>query len=168
MSATPTTEDIRLLLTRDLRGFAREVALCPDDEMSWRALPGVTNTVGNLALHVCGNLRHYVGAVLGGTGYVRDRPLEFSRRSGSRAELQQLIETTIQEVTAVLSRLPGDALERDYPEAVVGAVLPTRLFLLHLATHLAHHLGQAGYLRRLLTGDGTSSGAISPRELVAP
>lgn len=160
-------EDLRLLLVRDLRAFAREVDLCPDDDVLWRAVPGVTNTVGNLALHVSGNLRHYVGAILGGTGYVRDRPLEFSRRTGTRAEVRAEIEDAIGVVSRVLPALPAEVLERDYPEAGLGVVLPTHLFLLHLATHLAHHLGQAGYLRRALTGDATSSGPISMKELAA-
>jgi hypothetical protein len=159
------TEDLTLLLVRDLRAFAREIDLCPDDDVLWRTAPGVTNSVGNLALHVSGNLCHFVGAVLGATGYHRDRPLEFSRRSGSREEVRREVEGTIDVVSGVLARLPADVLDRDYPEAVLGVVLSTRLFLLHLATHLAHHLGQAGYLRRLLTGDVTSSGPVSPREL---
>src|SRR6186713_2326213 len=71
---------IAALLQRELAGFEREIGLFPDDETLWRTMPGVPNSAGNLALHVAGNLQHFVGAVLGGSAYVRDRNGEFSRR----------------------------------------------------------------------------------------
>jgi len=153
------------LLVRDLGAFGREIALFPDDETVWRTLPGVANPAGNLALHVCGNLQHYVGAVLGGTGYVRDRELEFSRRSGTRAEIAAEIERTVATLRQVMPTL-GERLAADYPEAVAGVHPNTGLFLLHLAGHLTFHLGQAGYLRRILTGSAETSGAVSVKALV--
>jgi hypothetical protein len=60
-----------------------------------------------------------------------------------------------------LGRLTDDDLRRPYPELVSGRQFITGDFLLHLSTHLAFHLGQIGYLRRGLTGDPTSSGAVS-------
>jgi len=79
--------DIATMLLRELEGFQREVALFPDDESVWNTLPGLTNSAGNLAVHVAGNLQHYVGAILGRTGYRRNRDAEFARRSGTRAEI---------------------------------------------------------------------------------
>ena len=55
------------LLVRELEGLRREIALFPDDASIWRTVPGVTNSAANLALHVAGNLQHFVGRVLGGT-----------------------------------------------------------------------------------------------------
>jgi hypothetical protein len=60
------TNDVTKLLIRELEGFKRELALFPDDESVWRTAPGVTNSAGNLALHVAGGLQYLVGAVLGG------------------------------------------------------------------------------------------------------
>ena len=77
--------DFALSLVRELEGFKRELALFPDDASVWTTVPGITNSAGNLALHVAGNLQYFIGTVLGGTGYVRHRELEFGRRSGSRA-----------------------------------------------------------------------------------
>lgn len=82
----PMIEGLQTLLVRELNGFAKEIEMFPDDELMWTAMPGVTNSAANLAWHVCGNLQHFVGTVLGGTGYVRNREAEFGRRSGSRAE----------------------------------------------------------------------------------
>jgi hypothetical protein len=159
------TDDIRRLIVRELGAFAREVEMFPDDESLFRAVPGVTNSAGNLALHVCGNLQHFVGAVLGGTGYVRNRELEFQTRSGRRAQIARELHDTAAVVTTALGQLPPEALERPYPQPVGDLRLPCRLFLVHLAVHLGFHLGQAGYLRRIVTGDTRSSGPVSLKEL---
>ena len=156
-----TLADLNCLLVRDLEGFRREIELFPDEGSLWRTLPGITNPAGTLALHVCGGLKHFVGAVLGRTGYVRDRDAEFSRRDARRADLLDEIASTIAIVTATLGRLPPDLLSQPYPVAVNNVRPHTGLFLLHLATHLTFHLGQAGYLRRALTGSATASGAVS-------
>ena len=156
-------ETVSRLLVRELEGFARELELFPDDASVWRTVPGVTNSAANLALHVAGNLRYYVGAVLGGTGYVRDREDEFSRRSGPRSELTREIQAAIRVVQDVLRDLTAGRLALEYPEPVNGLALRTDRFLLHLCTHAAFHLGQAGCLRRALTAESNSSGPIPLR-----
>jgi hypothetical protein len=156
----PLLQYLDRLLARDLEGLVREVALFPDDETLWRILPGVANSAGNLGLHVAGNLQHFVGAVLGSTGYVRHRELEFSRRSGSRAEVIEELERALAMLRQVLPTIPEERLAAPYPDAVGGFPIETGLFLVHLAGHLTFHLGQAGYLRRILTGSSESSGAI--------
>ncbi len=161
-------DDVRQLMTRELEAFAREVELFPDDDALWRNVPGVANSAGNLALHVCGNLKHFVGGVLGGSGYVRNREAEFATRSGRREDVARQVRETAGVVSAVLSRLPRGVLEAPYPEAHDGVRLRCDTFLLHLCAHLAFHLGQAGYLRRALTGDARTSGALSLAALAKP
>src|SRR5436190_4511608 len=78
------SDDVATLLVRELQACEREIALFPDDESVWRTVPGVTNAAGNLAMHLAGNLQYFIGAVLGETGYVRNRELEFGQRSGTR------------------------------------------------------------------------------------
>ena len=158
---TTITTDLRVILTRDLAAFAREVELFPEDASLWRALPGIANPAGNLALHACGNLQHFVGGVLGRTGYVRERDQEFGARGLSRAEVAGRLRATADMVGSVLGSLPDGTLDAPYPVVLNGLQLPTQRFLLHLAVHLAFHLGQAGYLRRALTGDATTSGAVA-------
>jgi hypothetical protein len=155
-----TAHDVAQLLTRELEGFKREIQLFPDDASVWRTVPGVTNSAGNLALHVAGGLEYLVGSVLGGTGYIRNREAEFSRRSGTRSELVLALDHAMVVVRDVLWRLPQDRLVEDFPEPVLGVRFRTGLFLLHLCAHAAFHLGQAGYLRRVSTGDATSSGPL--------
>jgi uncharacterized damage-inducible protein DinB len=159
------TDDVSTLLVRELQAFAREVELFPDDASLFRTLPGVTNSAGNLALHVCGNLKHFVGAVLGGTGYVRNRDAEFSTREARREDVARQLRETATVVSESLSRLQPETLDKPFPERVANLELPCRLFLMHLAVHLSFHLGQAGYLRRIVTGDGRTSGTVAIPEL---
>ena len=110
-------------------------------------------------------MKHFVGAVLGGTGYVRDRPSELATRAGRREDVARQLRETAAVVPNVLSRVPENAVAAPYPEPHDGVQLPCGRFLLHLCVHLAFHLGQAGYRRRALTGDGRTSGAVSLKAL---
>ena len=163
---TPLATDLLILLRRDLRCFIREVEAFPDDATLWRSVPGIANSAGNVALHVAGNLRHFVGTVLGGTGYARQRELEFSRREGTRAEVVALLEATIREVEPGLLALTEATQAAPYPQVVLGVQPPTGRWLLHLVAHTAFHLGQAGYLRRALTGEPGATGVMSIPELI--
>jgi uncharacterized damage-inducible protein DinB len=155
-----TVSDIRRLLVRELDGFTREIARFPDDESVWLVAPGVTNAAGTLALHVSGNLRYFVGAVLGNSGYLRDRTAEFATRGTSRADIDAVLRAAIDEVSRALDGLDTVALDRPYPVAPAELVIRTGMFLLHLVAHTAFHLGQAGYIRRVVTGDARSAQPI--------
>jgi hypothetical protein len=157
--------DISMVLLRELEGFEREIMMFSDDSSPWLTLPGVSNSAGNLAMHVAGNLQHYVGAVLGGTGYVRDRELEFARRSGTRGMVIAELRRAADAVRSVLPQVNEAVLDSDFPEAVMGMHVRTQVFLIHLCAHAGFHLGQAGYLRRALTGVATSSGPLPLKPL---
>ena len=152
--------NLAILFVRELAGFERELGLFPDDESAWKTAPGLPNSAGNLALHVAGNLQHYIGAVLGGTGYVRNRELEFGRRSGPRGDVLAELRAASRVVDTVLRALPSERFEADYPELLNDLRLRTDRFLMHLSAHAAFHLGQAGYVRRAVTGDSRSSGPV--------
>jgi len=79
----PILDDVIALLRRDLEGLQREVAWFPDDQSLWATAGGVTNSAGNLALHVAGNIQHFIGHEMGGLPFERDRDAEFGRRQGS-------------------------------------------------------------------------------------
>jgi len=152
--------DVSRLLVRELEACRREVELFSDEDRLWQTTRGVTNSAGNLVLHVCGNLQYFLGTVLGRTGYVRNREAEFGRRSGTRRELTAEIETTIATVRATLAALSPEALDAPFPEPILGLTPRTGLVIMHLASHTAFHLGQIGYLRRIVTEDTRSSGAL--------
>ncbi len=164
MTRTPSGSDfarnLSILLARELETFERELDLFPDDASVWRTAPAVANSVGNLALHVAGNLQHFVGRVLGGSAYVRDRDLEFSRRTGTRADVKAELRAALAAVEATLRDLPEERFAEEYPEPVNGLRLRTDRFLMHLCSHAAYHLGQASSVRRAVTGDPRSSGPV--------
>jgi hypothetical protein len=161
------TDYLQRTISRDLQTFRQEIELFPSDDAVWQTVSGVTNPAGTLALHIGGNLRHYIGAVLGGSGYIRDRDAEFRLRGLPRHELVENLRGAEEVVTRVLPTLTPEILLAPYPEPI-GGVLRTDWFLLHLGTHLAFHLGQAGYIRRTVTGDGTSTNPIRPKVLAQP
>ena len=159
------TSYVSNLIIRELRALNREIQSFPNDEALWQTPPGVTNSAGTLALHLAGNLQHYLGAKLGGSSYRRDREAEFSRRGASREELSREVEQAIVAVEQALPKLTSDNLDADFPEKVGGQTVRTEEFLLHLVTHLAYHLGQFDYHRRLVTGETGQIGAVAVKEL---
>jgi hypothetical protein len=162
-----TAEWIAVLLTRELESFERELRLFPDDTTVWRTVPGITNSAGTLAVHISGNLLHFVGAVLGASGYIRDRVHEFSVRDIPRESLIADIRRAGDVVTRIVPFVSDHELAQPYPEEVGGVQIVTGLFLAHLSGHLAFHLGQAGYLRRVLTGDPQSASPLPLRPLAS-
>ncbi len=149
MSVTGT--EIAALLKRDLRRLCQQVEAFADEAQLWQVLPGVENSAGNLAMHLEGNLREYIGRQLGGIAYDRNRPLEFEGRNVPKPELLARLENLAETIPGVLERLSDETFSRDYAENVLGATLSTRQFVIHLQGHLNYHLGQIDYLRRVLT-----------------
>ena len=159
---------VQAMLLRELAAVRRSVAMYPDDASLWTLPGGLPNAGGTLVLHLAGNLQHYVGAVLGGSDYRRDRAAEFARRDVSRAELLAQLAGAVSAVERTLPTLSEESLLDPYPEAIGGRVLTTGTFLGHLATHLAYHLGQLDYHRRVVTGDPSGAGAVSPSAIQLP
>ena len=156
---------LKTIILRELRALDREIAAYPDDESLWTTPPGAPNSAGNLALHLAGNLRHFIGATLAKTGYVRDRDSEFSSKGLSRAELRTIVSETIAELGAALDTISEDQLNAEYPLLIQERRLNTSDFLIHLAVHLAYHLGQIDYHRRLSTASSESVNTMSVKEL---
>lgn len=146
------TTHLSAVFTRDLSRLIQQIEAFPNDESLWRTLPGITNPAGNLALHVEGNLREYIGRQLGQMPYSRQRPLEFSAKEISRAELAGRIAEVQRSIPAIIEGLTAEQMEAEFPEAVLGAPISTQQFLIHLYGHLSWHLGQIDYLRRILAG----------------
>lgn len=158
-------QPVRAVILRELRALDREIAAYPDDESVWKAPQGISNSAGNLALHMAGNLRHFIGGVLGGSGYVRDRDAEFKSTGLSREELRAIVAGTIDELTQAFDRITDEQLSQEFPLPIMGQKLKASDFVTHLAVHLSYHLGQLDYHRRLLTADARTVDTVSPKEL---
>ncbi|MEO6655478.1 MAG: DinB family protein [Pyrinomonadaceae bacterium] len=142
-------EILQPLYKRDLEKLRQEIGLYSDENLMWKIDGDVTNSAGNLCLHLIGNLNGFIGAQLGKSGYVRERDLEFSTKETSRAELLSKIDGTIQVVADALDKISDEQLGEDYPLVVFAEKMTTGWFLIHLATHLNYHLGQINYHRRI-------------------
>jgi uncharacterized damage-inducible protein DinB len=152
--------DLSKSFLRDIDTLSREVALYPDDESLFAERPGLPNTGGNLALHLVGNVRHFIGVTLGKSDYVRNRDHEFASRAATRTELAALIAAARADVETALANLSEARLAEPFPIAVAGHTLPTGRFLLHLATHFTFHLGQIDYHRRIVTGNAQNANTL--------
>ena len=141
---------LKTLFKRDLNKLKKEIAAYQDEENIWIVDKNITNCGGNLCLHLVGNLNHFIGTLLGETGYVRQRDLEFSLKNVPRTTLIQQVEDTMEMIEKVLNQLTEADLAKEYPIVVFKERIPTGFFLTHLTTHLTYHLGQVNYHRRLL------------------
>ena len=159
-------DSVKRCLLRDLSGFELELEAYDNDAQVWQLPKGVNNSTGTLTLHGCGNLRHFIGSVLGKSGYVRDRDAEFALRDLPRVELEMTIAVTRDEIARALDHLDPDSLALDFPLQINKTTLSTGQFLVHLATHLTYHLGQADMHRRIVTGQSTGLGTVAVPPLV--
>jgi len=141
---------LRKLYKRDLNKLKAEIGLYQKEENLWVTDKAIANSAGNLCLHLVGNLNTFIGAVLGNSGYVRNREAEFSLKNIPQQELIKQVEETIAVVDSTLEHLDSSKLEEVYPMKVFEEDMTTGYFLVHLAMHLDYHLGQINYHRRLL------------------
>ncbi|MGE8426863.1 MAG: DUF1572 family protein [Sphingobacterium sp.] len=143
-------ETLKSLFQRDLNRLRDEISLYKQEGNIWLIERNISNSAGNLCLHLIGNLQTYIGAEIGKTGYIRDRAAEFSLKDIPRKGLIDQINDTIDVVTRSLDLLSEENLQEIYPILVFEEKTTTQYLLVHLTTHLTYHLGQINYHRRLL------------------
>jgi uncharacterized damage-inducible protein DinB len=144
------TETLIKLFERDLNKLALELSQYRDERSIWLVGGEIKNTAGNLCLHLCGNLQHYIGVGLAKTDYKRDRDREFSDKNISRDELLSLVAKTKETVLNALRNFDASLLDTEYPLPVFDYAMTYTYFLVHLQGHLQYHLGQINYHRRLI------------------
>ncbi len=138
------------IFERDLNVLIKELESFTNEDDVWKTLPGISNSAGNLTLHLNGNLQHFIGATLGNTGYVRNREAEFSSKGIATKQLINDTQETLAIIKNILPKLTEEQLSADFPLKLNEQVFRTDYFIYHLMAHLSYHLGQINYLRRLL------------------
>jgi uncharacterized damage-inducible protein DinB len=134
-----------------LHDSVREVANSLTEQELWTKPIEPGNSVGHLILHLTGNLNHFVGAQLGGSGYERNREREFTQTEVPvKDELLLGLDDAVKAFKDVTSRLTPDQLTTAHPEARFGTVLQT---LVHLVSHFAIHRGQMTYIARMVKAE---------------
>lgn len=136
---------------RDLNKLKKEITLYKNESDLWILKGDVKNSGGTLALHLIGNLKHFIGTQLGSTGYMRQRDKEFSERNIPRETILKEIDETIAVLKKVLPTIKDSDLEKEYPIKFLEEKRTTGWILLTLSTHLSYHLGQVNYHRRMTT-----------------
>lgn len=132
----------------ELGHLAAELEQYSSDTIIWSVHPGISNSGGTLVLHICGNLRHFIGAVLGNTGYVRNREAEFTTRGLGKKDLLEIIATARSEVGRAMEGIEESAVTSIYPLQLANQSWETGRLMIHLYGHLQYHRGQVSYHRR--------------------
>lgn len=143
-------QSLQTVLLRDLDKLADEISQYSSEESLWKVAASIKNPAGNLCLHLCGNLQHFIGAVLGKTDYKRNRDNEFAAKNIPRVNLLSEIANTKKAIENTLPSLTEKHLQSNYPVDVLGHPMTTLFFLVHLSAHFSYHLGQVNYHRRLI------------------
>jgi uncharacterized damage-inducible protein DinB len=138
------------LFEQNLSKLTEEISQYPDDSSLWVVKEGIKNSGGNLCLHLTGSLQHFIGNVIGDSGYIRNRDAEFTLKNISKHKLLNEIENTKVAVKDALEQTSKNELAKNYPLPLNGETVTTEFFLLHMLAHLNYHIGQVNYHRRLL------------------
>ncbi|CAL2075405.1 DinB superfamily protein [Tenacibaculum sp. 190524A05c] len=145
-----TASELITFFENELNALISELELYNNEENIWKLEKNITNSAGNLSLHLVGNLHTFVGKEVGKTGYVRNRELEFSQQNVSRNTLIKSIEETKEMIKSSLNPLSEADLKKEYPILKFSKPESIEFFMVHLIKHLTYHLGQVNYHRRLL------------------
>ena len=144
------TEAIKTIFNRDLNALKKEIASYKNEAVIWHTERNISNSAGNLCLHLIGNVNHFFGATLGNTGYMRNRDAEFNDKNISAADLISQIDAAIKMMDDVLSSIRPEQLQQEYPLMLMDKKHSMEFVLIFMATHFSYHLGQINYHRRLL------------------
>lgn len=143
------TESLIPIFERDLLKLKKEIEAYETDDQLWVLRGEIKNSGGNLALHLIGNVNHFIGAILGETGYVRNRDAEFESKNVTREEIVKMIVDTVPVISSALGKVDAQSLIQDFPVQKWDEPRRADYMLLHLFGHFSYHLGQINYHRRL-------------------
>jgi hypothetical protein len=137
------------LYVREINKLIKEIGQYETDAELWKTKEGINNSGGCLCQHLTGSLLHFIGATLGNIGYIRNRDNEFINSDKSRAELISGLENAREVITHTFATLSAETLDKEFAFDFAGKQ-STRFYLLMFLGHLAYHLGQINYHRRLI------------------
>jgi uncharacterized damage-inducible protein DinB len=131
-----------------LRDAVKTLAEPLSEQQFWTKPIEPGNSFGHLVLHLTGNLSHFAGARLGGSGYVRDREREFTETQvPTKAEALARLDEAVATFRRVVRDLPAERFAQPHPDAQMGTVANA---LVRLVGHFALHRGQMSYIGRLV------------------
>ncbi len=138
------------IFDRDIHKVISEINSYTKEENIWLIKGDIKNSAGNLCMHLIGNLKYFIGSVLGNIDYERNREVEFSGKGVPREEIVKGLEETVAIVTGTLKNLNEKDLEGNFPHEIFKREMSSGSFMIHLVAHLNYHLGQINYHRRFI------------------
>ena len=141
-------EALRVRITKVLPSQIRSCLDQLNDEQIWWRPNEQTNSVGNLTLHICGAVMHFLCRGVGGQKYLRDRPAEFATRALQRPELIAKLDEMVSKAEETFAGLNGSRLRDDSTEPAYYSTVFEDLF--GVAIHMAVHTGQIVYATKML------------------
>jgi uncharacterized damage-inducible protein DinB len=139
--------------TTKMKRMAGYVSTCLgmlSQEQVWQRSSENVNSVGNLVLHLCGNIRQWVGFGIAGKEDIRQRDAEFAAKDGPQAEIAALFEKTIADAVETIANVPAERLvERIVPQGKEVSVLDA---IYQVTGHLQEHAGQIVFVTKQMTG----------------
>jgi hypothetical protein len=145
-----SSESIAELFDRDLNNLRNEINSYEDESKLWIIERNIKNSGGNLCLHLLGNLKLFIGSVLGKKNYERNRDAEFSLKNIPKKDLLEEIDLTREIVHESIKSLAEVDFAMIYPIDLQNKPITTEFFLISLIAHLNYHLGQINYHRRMI------------------
>ncbi|MQA90359.1 MAG: DUF1572 domain-containing protein [Gemmatimonas sp.] len=138
-------------LTRELLPKIRAAILRMNEEDLWWRPNDTSNSIGNLMLHLAGNVRQWIVSGVGGAADVRRRQEEFDQRAPiARDELLEQLTGAVEEAVAVIASLPRERLAEEVE--VQGRRVSALEAIYHVVEHFSMHTGQILYIAKLRSG----------------
>lgn len=143
-------EYIKEQFSKYLHNLKREIEQFQSDEEIWSVRGEILNSPGTLALHLCGNLKHNFGTVIGKNGFTRNRDVEFSARGVPKETILKDIENTEKMILPVIENLTNEDLMKPFEDSHNDEKQNVAEAIVRLALHFGYHIGQINYYRRSL------------------
>ena len=138
---------------RMIQAKVHELTTPLSSEQLWMRPHAYGNSIGNLILHLTGNLSYYIGAQIADTGYIRQRDLEFTSAGKPKNELLRDFDRAIETVVSTIAKQSDDDWATPYFGELESEAKTRFNAFLRCAGHAYHHVGQIIYLQReLLAG----------------
>ena len=142
-------ESYNVIFKNRLLDLRHEILSYKHEKDMWTLHGSITNSPANLAIHLCGNLNHFIGSVIGKNDYIRERDKEFAIKDVPRDEIVKQIDGTVEVIVPILKNLTPEELHQKFPTDDFGDDQSVEWVLSYLAFHFGYHLGQINYHRRM-------------------
>ena len=137
------------ILVKNIDTLIQEISQYPDEQSLWVVEGNISNSAGNLALHLTGNLNFFIGTRIAENGYVRERDKEFSSKDVPKEDILAGLAAIKKVIEETVPALDAEKLNSPFGPSPFGENATVEAVLLNLVAHFTYHLGQVNYHRRL-------------------